>query len=89
MAEIKDNPLFDKTKFLVEPGRYLVGEAGVYVARINDIKVSRSKKFLILDGGMHHHLTASGNLGQIIKRNYLILLLSNSQIYRIDENIFY
>jgi diaminopimelate decarboxylase len=59
----------------VEPGRYLVGEAGVYIARVNDIKVSRGKKFLILDGGMHHHLAASGNLGQTIKRNYPIALV--------------
>lgn len=76
IAEIKDNPLFEKTKFLVEPGRYLVGEGGIYVARINDIKVSRGKKFLILDGGMHHHLAASGNLGQIIKRNYPLAILN-------------
>lgn len=76
IAEIKDNPLFERTKFLVEPGRYLVGEGGIYVARINDIKVSRGKKFLILDGGMHHHLAASGNLGQIIKRNYPLAILN-------------
>jgi diaminopimelate decarboxylase len=63
---------FSGTQFLVEPGRFLVAEAGIYIARINDIKESRGKKFLILDGGMHHHLAASGNLGQTIKRNYPI-----------------
>ena len=61
---------------MVEPGRFLVGEAGIYVVRINDIKVSRGKKFLIVDGGMHHHLAASGNLGQTIKRNYPIAVLN-------------
>ena len=66
---------FDDTQFLVEPGRFLAGEAGVYVARITDIKVSRGKKFLVVDGGMHHHLAASGNLGQVIKRNYPVALL--------------
>jgi diaminopimelate decarboxylase len=76
MAEVKDEPLFSGTKFMVEPGRFLVGEAGVYVTRINDIKVSRGKKFLIVDGGMHHHLAASGNLGQTIKRNYPIAVLN-------------
>ena len=65
---------FHGTRFIVEPGRFLVGEAGVYLARVNDIKISRGKKFLILDGGMNHHLAASGNLGQTIKRNYPIAL---------------
>ena len=67
---------FAGTKFMVEPGRYLVGEAGVYVARVVDIKVSRGKKFVICDGGMHHHLAASGNLGQTIKRNYPVAILN-------------
>jgi diaminopimelate decarboxylase len=69
-AEIASDPDFSGTHFLVEPGRFLIGEAGIYLARVNDIKVSRGKKFLILDGGMNHHLAASGNLGQTIKRNY-------------------
>jgi diaminopimelate decarboxylase len=75
-AEIRDDPVFAKTRFIVEPGRFLVGEAGVYVTRVLDIKLSRGKKFLIVDGGMHHHLAASGNLGQTIKRNYPLALLS-------------
>ena len=62
------------TVFVVEPGRFLTAEAGLYVMRINDIKTSRGKKFLITDGGMNHHLAASGNLGQTIKRNYPIAL---------------
>ena len=73
-AEIESHPDFSGTHFLVEPGRFLVGEAGIYIARITDIKVSRGKKFLILDGGMNHHLAASGNLGQAIKRNYPVAL---------------
>lgn len=76
MGEIHADPLFFGTGFVVEPGRYLVGEAGVYLTRINDIKVSRGKKFLVVDGGMNHHLAASGNLGQTIKRNYPIALVN-------------
>ena len=76
MAEVKNDSFFSETQFMVEPGRFLVGEAGIYVVRINDIKVSRGKKFLIVDGGMHHHLAASGNLGQTIKRNYPIAVLN-------------
>lgn len=69
------DPQFRGTELLVEPGRFLVAESGVYVVKVNDIKVSRGKKFVIVDGGMNHHLAASGNLGQTIKRNYPIAVL--------------
>jgi len=75
-AELETDTYLMETRFVVEPGRFLVGEAGVYVARVNDIKVSRGRKYLILDGGMNHHLAASGNLGQVIKRNFPIALLN-------------
>ncbi|MGH7401711.1 MAG: type III PLP-dependent enzyme [Candidatus Rokuibacteriota bacterium] len=72
--EVEGDPLFRGTRFVVEPGRYLVGEAGIFVTRVTDIKVSRGKTFLITDGGMNNHLAASGNLGQVIKRNYPIAI---------------
>jgi diaminopimelate decarboxylase len=75
MAEIRRESCFHHTRFLFEPGRFLVAEAGVYVARIVDIKTSRGKKFIIVDGGMNHHLAASGHLGQAIKRNFPIALV--------------
>ena len=75
MDELRNDPDFQGTHFVMEPGRFLVGEAGIYVARIIDIKLSRGKKFLILDGGMNHHLAASGNLGQTIKRNYPVAVV--------------
>ena len=59
---------------VIELGRYLVGEAGVYVARVVDRKVSRGEVFLISDGGLHHHLSASGNLGQVIRKNYPVTI---------------
>ena len=55
---------------VVELGRYIVGESGVYVTRVVDRKQSRGKTFLVVDGGMHHQLAASGNFGQVIRRNY-------------------
>lgn len=58
----------------LELGRYLVGEAGIYVTKIIDRKVSRGQVFLVTDGGMHQHLAASGNLGQVIRKNYPIAL---------------
>jgi len=59
---------------VVELGRYLVGEAGVYVTRILDRKVSRGRTYLVVDGGMHHQLAASGNFGQAIRRNYPLVI---------------
>ena len=50
---------------VIELGRYLVGEAGIYVCRVVDRKVSRGQVFLVTDGGLHHHLAASGNFGQV------------------------
>ena len=58
----------------LELGRYLVGESGVYVCRVLDKKVSRGHVFLITDGGLHHHLAASGNFGQVIRKNYPVLI---------------
>lgn len=63
-----------QARLALEMGRYLVGEAGVYVARVIDRKVSRGQVFLVLDGGMHHHLAASGNLGQVIRKNYPVAI---------------
>ena len=74
--EIRDQPAFSGTQFVVEPGRYLVAEAGIYVAQVTDIKSSKGKKFLVVDGGMNHHLAASGNLGQVIKRNFPVAVLN-------------
>ena len=59
---------------VIELGRYLVGEAGVYVARIVDRKVSRGQVFLVSDGGLHHHLSASGNFGQVVRKNYPVTI---------------
>jgi diaminopimelate decarboxylase len=59
-----------QARLALELGRYLVGECGIYVARVLDRKVSRGEVFLVTDGGMHHHLAASGNLGQVIRKNY-------------------
>jgi len=58
------------TEFVLELGRYLVGEAGVYLTQVVDRKASQGELFLIVDGGMHHQLAASGNFGTVIRRNY-------------------
>ncbi|MEO8374303.1 MAG: pyridoxal-dependent decarboxylase, exosortase A system-associated [Sphingomonas bacterium] len=58
------------TRFAIELGRWLVGEAGVYLTRVIDRKQSRGETFLVVDGGLHHQLAASGNFGTVVKRNY-------------------
>ena len=62
------------TRFALELGRWLVGEAGVYLARIIDRKVSGGRTFLVTDGGLHHMLAASGNFGQVLRRNYPVAI---------------
>lgn len=59
---------------VVELGRFLVGEAGIYVARVLERKLSRGEVFLVTDGGLHHHLAATGNFGQVLRRNYPVAL---------------
>ena len=65
-------PSLPGARVLLELGRYIVGEAGFYVTRVVDRKESRGTTFLVVDGGMHHQLAASGNFGQVIRRNYPI-----------------
>ena len=65
-------PKLPGTRLILELGRYLVGEAGVYLTRVVDVKLSRGTRFVVTDGGMHHQLAASGNLGTVIRRNYPI-----------------
>lgn len=61
-------------RVVLELGRFIVGEAGLYVCRVIDRKVSRGQVFLVTDGGLHHHLAATGNFGQAIRRNYPVAI---------------
>ncbi len=63
-----------ETQFAIELGRYLVGEAGVYLCRIVDRKVSHGVTYLVTDGGLHHQLAASGNFGTVVRRNYPVAI---------------
>ena len=67
-----------QASLVVELGRYLVGEAGVYVTRIVDRTVSRGQVFLVADGGLHHHLAASGNFGQVLRKNYPVSIANRA-----------
>ena len=64
---------------VIELGRYLVGEAGLYVTRIVDRKISCGQVFLVTDGGLNHHLAASGNFGQVVRKNYPVTVVTSAR----------
>jgi diaminopimelate decarboxylase len=73
------------TEFAIELGRYLVGEAGVYLTRIVDRKVSHGATYLVTDGGLHHQLAASGNFGTVVRRNYPAAIASRFDADPVEE----
>nr|WP_166176276.1 pyridoxal-dependent decarboxylase, exosortase A system-associated [Altererythrobacter segetis] len=73
------------TEFAIELGRYLVGEAGVYLTRIVDRKVSHGAVYLVTDGGLHHQLAASGNFGTVVRRNYPAAIASGFAAEPVEE----
>ena len=74
------------TKIEIELGRYIVAESGIYVCRVLERKISRKRVFLITDGGLHHHLAASGNFGQVIRKNYPVVV-GNKVVGHERENV--
>ncbi|MCK5719629.1 MAG: diaminopimelate decarboxylase [Thiomargarita sp.] len=48
--------LFDlsKTQFILEPGRFLVSDAGIFLTKVINVKHSREKQYAIIDGGINH-----------------------------------
>ncbi len=72
LLETAIEPNLPEARVVIELGRYIVGECGVYVTRVVDRKESRGRQYLVVDGGLHHQLAASGNFGQVIRRNYPI-----------------
>ena len=73
----KADPHLANARLIIELGHYLVAEAGVYVTRVLDVKQSRGKTFVVTDGGMNHHIMATGNLGQVGREPYPIALLQS------------
>jgi len=72
------------TEVIIELGRYLVGEAGLYVCQVIDKKISRGQCYLVVNGGLHHHLAASGNFGQVIRKNYPVSIANKMQQTEIE-----
>jgi len=63
----------------MELGRFIVGDAGIYVCEVIDIKQSRGTEFVIVNGGLHQHLSASGNFGQVVRKNYPVAIGNKMQ----------
>ena len=74
LLQTKIRAQLPEARVVIELGRYIVGECGVYITRIVDRKESRGRTFLVVDGGLHHQLAASGNFGQVVRRNYPIAI---------------
>ena len=77
--------VFAKANIVMELGRYIVGEAGYYVCQITDIKASRGTKYLMVNGGLHHHLSNSGNFGQVIRKNYPTVLADKISVEPLEK----
>jgi diaminopimelate decarboxylase len=73
-----------EAKVIIELGRYMVGEAGIYVTRVIDRKISRGQVFLVTDGGLHHHLPVSGNFGQVLRKNYPLAIASKMDLAPVE-----
>ncbi|HET7269578.1 MAG TPA: type III PLP-dependent enzyme [Rubrobacter sp.] len=76
LSSYRQDPRLEGCRFLFELGRYLVADAGVYVTQAVDVKETRGKTFVVTDGGMNHHLTATGNMGQVFRKAYPLLNLT-------------
>jgi diaminopimelate decarboxylase len=76
LSSYRPDPRLEGCRFLFELGRYLVADAGVYATRAVDVKETRGKTFVVTDGGMNHHLTATGNMGQVFRKAYPLLNLT-------------
>jgi diaminopimelate decarboxylase len=79
LDDLLQDDRFRHAACMLETGRYLVGEAGIFVTRVIRIKVSRGTRIAICDGGMHHHLAACGHLGTVFHRNYRIFKVNASE----------
>src|ERR687894_203644 len=80
LAQYRADPRLSGCRFVFELGRYLVADAGVYVTRVVDVKGMKGKTFATTDGGMNHHLTATGNMGQVFRKAYPLLNLTRDAV---------
>ncbi|MGI8859061.1 MAG: alanine racemase, partial [Rubrobacteraceae bacterium] len=87
LAAYRSDPRLEDCRFLFELGRYLVADAGLYVTRVVDVKRMRGKTFAVTDGGMNHHLTATGNMGQVFRKAYPLLNMTRMSAFPEEEGV--
>jgi diaminopimelate decarboxylase len=63
---------FGHVKICTELGRFISGPAGLYVCRVLDKKSTAGNTFIVTNGGLHHFSAATGNFGQVLKKNHPI-----------------
>ena len=73
------------TRFSIELGRWLVADSGVYLTRVIDRCESHGRTFLNTDGGGHHLIGATGNLGERHRGNYPIAVANRFGIEPEEE----
>ncbi len=86
-ALARRSDILTDSAFAIELGRYLVGEAGVYLTRVVDVKRSMGETFVVVDGGLHHQLAASGNFGTVVRRNYPMAVANRFDAEPSDEAV--
>lgn len=69
-----------KTKLFIESGRFLIGGAGYYIARVVDVKTCRGKNFVVLDGGINHCLFKSNTFRAVNRPVSVYTLKSNPNV---------
>ncbi len=80
ISAARSRPHLAQFRPIIELGRFLVAECGVYVTRVIDVKQSRGVTYAVTDGGMNHHITATGNFGQVFRKPYPMAVLNRMQI---------
>jgi diaminopimelate decarboxylase len=75
LAELMESdryqPAIATADLIVEPGRFLVAESGVYSARVLYRKRSGGQEIAVIDGGLNSNYVLAGGMGQVIRRNFL------------------
>ncbi|MBY7739005.1 type III PLP-dependent enzyme [Paenibacillus polymyxa] len=61
-------------RLIIESGRYLVAQSGMYVCRALYTKESKGEKFVVADGGMNHYVSATFR-GRRLRDNYPVRIM--------------
>jgi diaminopimelate decarboxylase len=73
-----------ETRFIMELGRFLVAESGIYLSKVRYTKKSRGQKFVLVGGGMNHH-QATTSIGTLIKDHFPIEILNKMALPKNDK----